>query len=412
MGITKITEIENSEVVDITETPTESPTENSTTEKTSKKHRKKCKFFDIYINRILRTVYEKYSINTNAKEQVNNILKIVCKNIVNDSVKIMRNSDRKTLSVNNVSKALRKYISRISNVENNLMLIWNIGFQAVDKFKENQTEKKEKGVNVNTPSKNPNGNLNEKPERKTEVINTVIPPHLTEKYLRAFNGVLVSKGTIIFFAACIDYIAKQILDKAVQVVEHCQANRISIKHLEIAIKSDIPLSIFFERMGITLLGTPRINKISEKSSKTAIARYKPSLCICKSNFERMVRNIIFETCGENRKISKIVIILLQYYMEQEITELLFRSNVITKQYGRVKVMGKAILLAKYLGSGMVNISADRYTHFMEKYNVGNSIEENDDDLGDNIDTEDSEFIPSESFSFATDSEDGTELDSE
>lgn len=400
-------------------TETESQTENteSLTEnpRGPKKHRKKCKFFDIYINRILRSVYEKYSINTNAKEQVNNILKVICKNIVNDSVKIMKNSQRKTLSVSNVAKALRKYITRISNIENNLMLVWNIGFQAVDKFQEKVNEKvnekAEKGINVNSDGGSTKGSQ-EKPERKTETINTIIPPHLTEKYLRAFNGVLVSKNVIIFFAACIDYIAKQILDKAVQIVEHCQANRISIKHLEIAIKSDVPLSIFFERMGISLLGTPRINKISGESSKTAIARYKPSLCICKSNFEKMVRNIIFEACGESRKISKIVIILLQYYMEQELTELLFRSNVITKQYGRVKVMGKAILLAKYLGSSMSNISSDRYTHFIEKYGKGDTDDLEGENEGEEIDPEDSEFIPSESFSFATDSEDGTEVDSE
>ena len=390
-------------MVDIKEEePSESTsekTDDNTEEKSEggkRKAKKKCKFFDIYIGRILKTIYDKYSINNNAKEQMNNVLKTICKNIVNDSTKIMRNEKKKTLTMNHLSKSLKKYVNRISNVENNLMLIWDIGYQAVEKYNNDLNEKEnEKRIR----------------KQKADVIDTIIPPHLTEKYLRAFGNVLISKDVIIFFAACIDYIAKQILDKAVSLLEHCQKNRIAIKHLEIAIKSDISLSAFFERMNISLIGIPRINKISAKSSKTAIARYKSSLCMCKSNFEKTVREIIFNISKQDRKISKIVIILLQYYMEQEITELLFRTNVMTKQFGKVKITGDNILLAKYLGSNMNNISADRYSHFLEQYgvreNMGNLRDPNEEDL-------DGDIIPelSESFSFASESEDGTEIDSE
>jgi histone H3/H4 len=384
---------QSNEIDDSNEISTIESTEKS--EGGKRKAKKKCKFFDIYIGRILKTIYDKYSINNNAKEQMNNILKTICKNIVNDSTKIMRNEKKKTLTMNHLGKSLKKYINRISNVENNLMLIWDIGYQAVEKYNSDLNDRE-----------------NEKKARKqkADVIDTIIPPHLTEKYLRAFGNVLISKDVIIFFAACIDYIAKQILDKAVSLLEHCQKNRIAIKHLEIAIKSDISLSVFFERMNISLIGTPRINKISAKSSKTAIARYKSSLCMCKSNFEKTVREIIFNISKQDRKISKIVIILLQYYMEQEITELLFRANVMTRHFGKVKITGDSILLAKYLGTNMNNISTERYSHFLEQYGVGENMgdleEEGDDSLEDNIPE------LSESFSFASGSEDGTEIDSE
>lgn len=359
----------------------------------TRKYKKKCKFFDIYIGRILKTIYDKYSINNNAKEQMNNTLKTICKNIVNDSIKIMRNEKKKTLSMNHLSKSLRKYVNRTDNAENNLLLIWDIGHQAVERY--TNELKKKKGEK----------------KQKTDIIDTVIPPHLTEKYLRAFGNILISKNVIIFFAACIDYIAKQILDKAVLLLEHCQKNRITIKHLEIAIKSDISLTIFFERMNISLIGTPRINKISAKSTKIAISKYKSNLCICKSNFEKLVREILYNISKQDKKISKIVIILLQYYMEQEIIELLFKTNTMTMQFGKVKITGNNLLLAKYLGSNMNNISPERYFHFLEQYGGKNDTENSPENELEN-DSETNVLDFSENFSFASESEDGTEIDSE
>ena len=178
--------------------------------------------------------------------------------------------------------------------------------------------------------------------------------------------------------------------------------RITIRDLEISVRSDIELDNLFNKINISFLGggvIPFIHPILLKKNKNNKTlkntknqhRFRPgtvairdikkyqklssNLILAKSSFEKIVRNIFLQNSNTENiiKISKNVFIIIQYYIEQYIVKLLYNSNFLAIHSNRVKVLPIDIAFISYLHNNTKNpynssISSQNDTDILSIYN--------------------------------------------
>ena len=165
--------------------------------------------------------------------------------------------------------------------------------------------------------------------------------------------------------------------------------RINIRDLEMGVRKNEHLNIFFVKNNISFLGggvTPFIHssllpkKIRPKKrpkktedilegekkkhrfrpgtvSLREIRRFqKMSNCLtfAKFPFEKCVRQIVTSQNNTPMKISKDVFIVLQYFIEQQLSSLLHNANFAAIHAGRVKLMPIDINFVRAIESGLNN----------------------------------------------------------
>jgi histone H3/H4 len=236
-----------------------------------------------------------------------------------------------------------------------------------------------------------------------------------EKFLRNFGNskLMVTSTAPIFFAAAIEYIAAEILDLASISSKDFKRVRITIRDLELAIRNDEELDSLFIKLNISFLGggvlpfihSSLLKKNKKKKQRNFIGKNnenKPHrfragtvairdikkhqktsnyLILPKFSFERFVRVIFKETQQtENQKISKDVFLVLQYFIEQYIVNILKNANFLAIHAGRVKLMPVDIGLV----SCFYNNTKNPYNLSLNDDNL-DILSINDDEYVDNID---------------------------
>lgn len=350
------------------------------TEKILRKTRK-CKYFESFIPKILKQTYDSNSLNSNVKTQINNSIKIFIRVVTNSSVKLLQYQNRKVLSSKEIMYGLKKFVD-----DDTYKLCINVGTQALTNY------------NIYTEKKS----VVRKPRKNKRAMLT-IPPVIVEKIMRNCipKSILLGAQTPIFLTACIEYIVGEILDSAVQVTIDSNKQRITIDHLEKGVSCNHSLLYIFKQLQISFLGGKGtidihrdilIGKNSKKEKcilKNIKNRQKDcKLIVPKSVFERFVRKIIKRKCGE-RKVSKIVFIFLQHYIENYIINILKKANILTLYSNRHKVTPMDIGMVSFFGNTRGDFKLDEYYLYIKEFNnakqgytdntdTDNLLDENDD----------------------------------
>jgi histone H3/H4 len=193
-----------------------------------------------------------------------------------------------------------------------------------------------------------NKEINKKGSKQLKAEIT-FPPSMIDKFLRNFgySKVMVAKDAPVYLASIAEYICLQILNLS---LENCKHVRLTIRDLELTIRNNTELDKLFTHCNISLLGGGIIPFIHDSlllssSRSTAIKTIKKqqknsdNLIFSKLTFERIVRNSFLSlNLEKNVKISKDVFIVLQYFMEQYIVNLLRDSNFIAIHANRIKLL--------------------------------------------------------------------------
>lgn len=321
----------------------------SHTEETEKNfRRKKTRFFEIYISKVLKSITSSHGITANAKQQLNSVICSLARFLADRAVQLTLMAHKKTMSTKEVENAVRIFF--YGNLRDNSV---KHGRDAVDKFSVDENEEESKHLS------------------RQNRANIIFPPSIAEKYLRNFghNKMMVTKTTPVYLATVLQYVVSEILIQAVRNATENNHSRVTIRDLELGVRTDKELDRLFRTCSLQFLGggvLPEIHEallakkprkkrrvnnvnVTQKAghrfrpgtvSLREIKKYqKASNCLtfAKFPFERFVRSIVNDK-NSGMKISKDVFIVLQYYIEQYVVDFLRDSNLATIHSGRVKMM--------------------------------------------------------------------------
>jgi histone H3/H4 len=326
--------------------------------------KKKTRFFETYISKVLKQVSADNGITANAKQQLNSAICLISREVSRHVITLTEIAKKKTMSEKEVTNALRivlpEGLADSAAAE---------GRKAIDKFEEVD---KVKGTS------------------RQEKAGITFPPAQTEKFLRNFgySKVMVTSHAPVFLAGALEYLTGEILESASVSAKQNKRVRITIRDLEIGIRTCEDLNRLFIQNKISLMGggvipfihsslmTKKARKKRPRKSVTEDGkkkhRFRPGtvslreirkfqktsncLTFAKFPFEKFVRDVVAEHNKEasTMKISKDVFIILQYFVEQKIVEILRNANFAAVHAGRVKLMPIDIDFVCAVVDGVVN----------------------------------------------------------
>lgn len=296
--------------------------------------RKKSRFFETYISKVLKTIASN-GITANAKQQLNSAICIIAKTLCKTTTELTCVAGKKTVSVKEIHHAMSILFPCVL-----CEMCSNEAEQSVEKFTDTTLKYS---------------------SRQNKACIT-FPPSICEKFLRS-SKLMVTKTSPVFMACVLECLTRLILTYAVGNTENAEHQRITIRDLELGVRTHKDVSALFLTCNLTFVGggvlpvihdslLPRASrkrrKVEDDAEKKThrfrpgtvclreIKKYQKSsncLTLPKFPFERVVRN----TINNSVKISKGVFIILQYYIEQFMVDFLRDANSATVHSGRVKL---------------------------------------------------------------------------
>lgn len=305
--------------------------------------KKKTHFFETYILKILKQTAPEHGITANAKQQLNSAICHLATEITKTALFLTQKSKKKTLSEKEVSHAIKILFPH--ELSTNSI---SEGERSVLKF----------------------SNEEKKNTSRQDKAGIIFPPSIAEKFLRNFDysNYMITKNAPVFLAAVLEYLTQDILQLSAELTNDNNRVRITIRDLELSVRTDPELSSLFTKCSIEFIGggvVPFIHRslLSKKPQKKNTGpnkknrRFRPgtvairdikkfqklSNCIIFSKlpFEKYTRQII-SRYNEKVKISKQLFIVLQYYIESYIIGILRDANKISNHCKRVKLIPEDI----------------------------------------------------------------------
>jgi histone H3/H4 len=316
-------------------------------------------FFEHHIRKVLLQVCPDRNITHQARTQLNELLIITCKIIINKTENILCYTKKNTINERDLESAIK------------LIFIGQLAHKSIEEGK--------KCLNNYLLNKEVKGSKNVKAD-------ILIPPSILEKFMRNSTIHRVSQGSPIFLAGVIEYFLAQILDlanNAPNLSSHLNKNnggvRITIFDLEYGVRTDQEINNFFSNNNINFFEAgivpfihPNLklkdggNDLKSLKSISKIQEDTASLYVFpKSVFENKIKNYISLIYPEIR-FQKNCLSLLHNHIEKSIIDLLKNSNNITLYSGRNKVTSNDIEL-------VLSISEKRIPDFL----IQNTIPDND-----------------------------------
>ena len=294
--------------------------------------------FEIYINKLLKQVFLKNEITQNAKSQINSFLCIICNYILKliMDIKIHKNF----INIKDITCVLYEVLSG-ELLKNSILE----GEKAVENFSNF------------IPT-----NDNKKRISKQQKANIIFSPSIIQKICK--NNIKISNSAKIFITAILEYLTFEIFDLAIIFCKNDNRIRITVRDIELAIRTDIELSNLFNKLNIIFLGggvvPTKLNflnqneVISKIDNKKIIKNIKKeqennNLIFSKSLFIKVVRNIYV-----NKKINKEVFIILQYFIEQYCIDILQKANYITLNSNRIRLIPNDINIVYFIKNNVLN----------------------------------------------------------
>jgi histone H3/H4 len=321
--------------------------------------KKKTRMFETYMLKIVKKLSDTNGITNNAKQQLNSIVSSLAKLIADTAINLTEISKKKTMSEKEVTNAVKIILP--VDFSKNIMII-----------SENSIQKYNSAENVKSS--------------RQEKAGIIFPPSLTEKYLRGFGNskLMVTESAPLYLAIALEYLTEEVLKNAVEYIKDKKHIRISVRDLEMGVRTDTELHKFFTKNNITFLGggvvpyihpslfvkkprkTNKVNKSEEEKSEERkkhrfrpgtvalreIKRYQKAsncLTLAKFPFQKLVRDSVVKHVGEDSiKISKDVFIIVQYFIEQVVIDILHHANFAAIHAGRIKMMPNDITFVDFL----------------------------------------------------------------
>jgi len=321
--------------------------------------KKKTRMFETYMLKIVKKISETNGITNNAKQQLNSIVSSLAKLIADTAINLTEVSKKKTMSEKEVTNAVKIILP--TDFSKNIMII-----------SENSIEKYNSAENVKSS--------------RQEKAGIILPPSLTEKYLRSFGNskLMVTESAPLYLAIALEYFTEEVLKNAIEYLKDKKHIRISVRDLEMGVRTDVELHKFFTKNNIKFLGggvVPYIHpslfsKKPRKTNKNAkteddktderkkhrfrpgtvalreIKRYQKAsncLTLAKFPFQKLVRDSVLKNVGDDTiKISKDVFIIVQYFIEQLVIDILHHANFAAIHSGRIKLMPNDITFVDFL----------------------------------------------------------------
>ena len=314
--------------------------------------KKRTRFYEIYIAKLLKQVSAENGITSNSKQQLNSILCSITRLISTRVNELTEIAKKKTMSEKEVINAL--YILFPAELGKGMVAMCD---QAVENYGINHDTRDSKGIT------------------RQERAGIIFPPSVTEKYLRNFgySKTMVSSSAPIALAAAIEYLAGEILENASVFAKQNKRVRITIRDIEMGVRTDSAINFFFTKNNVSFLGggvvpyihpsllvkRSRRRNIKKPEGKRA-HRYRPGtvsireirrfqktsncLTLARSPFERYTRSIIPKILGGDIriKVSKSVFLTLQYFVEQQVLSMIQKAYMAAIHSGRVKLKVKDI----------------------------------------------------------------------
>ena len=362
---------------------------NNTLEKMSKKQ---FRFYNSYISKLLKRRYPEHGLTTNARQQLNSVLCYLSKQIANDVKSFIKVSGKRTISNSDILSIAEIKLSKElyeKVVKNNKI--------AITKFTDKSSTIK-------------------KGESRQSRAGFIFPPSITEKFLREFNNsnFMVTSMAPITLCVVLEVFCDELFDLAVPITVEKKKKRITIRELQLASRQSEALNqilkdnnIYFIGGGVVpfihpklLIKKPRKKKSKLKSQNNDNTepkkhRYKPgtvalrdikklqkvynNLILAKSPFEKMLRER-FNKSGSDSKISKTVFLILQYYLESYLIDIIRQGNFAALHAGRVKLLPEDINFVLAIDNRDLPLQIDKYNEAdNEADNEAENEEENEDE---------------------------------
>ena len=306
------------------------------------RRKKKSRYYENYITKLLKKISEKSEITLNAKQQLNSFIVNLSRKISSIAGEMTEISKKKTISPKEIKNTIRLMLHPTLAAE-------CISFADADMASENYEEEKESEKTIEPDSKICS---------KQVKAGLVFPPSICEKFLRRWgnSSIMVSYQAPIYLASVLEYITSEILEESSILTISAGRVRIVVRDVVIAVRQHPHLSDLSTRYNLEFLGGgvlpfihPSIkydkNGQRTKISYTIESYQNTSDCLIfpKHPFENAVRTVV-NSIKPNAKISSDVLILIQYYIEHWLTELLKNANYIALNSNRVKVLPRDIEL--------------------------------------------------------------------
>jgi len=340
----------------------------------------KTRFFELYVGKLLKKI-SSFHISLNAKQQINSFLCIICQKISQKAFDIVNILEKKTISKNEIFSSLNFLIPSLAEeLKNNVHEILS-------------DDKKEVKTTYHLSRQNK--------------VGIIFAPSVCERFLRNFGNwkIKLTSDSPIVLAIIIEEICKRVLLPSIEVCKENGKNRISLRHVELGSRRDKNIQELMRNCNCRFLGggvppyihdsllatrRPKKRKknilpipIDERKRKfrpgtvclreiRRIQKTGNCLIFAKIPFQRLVRSSV-ETFSEDLKIGKKVFIVLQYYIEQYLTELLETSNNIAVYSNRVKVLAADIRFVCKLRN--IEIEEDKEDLKDSKENTEDNAEE-------------------------------------
>ena len=321
--------------------------------------KKKTRMFETYMLKIIKKLSETNGITNNAKQQLNSVVSSLAKLIADTAINLTEISKKKTMSEKEVTNAVKIILP--ADFSKNIMII-----------SENSIQKYNSAENVKSS--------------RQEKAGIILPPSLTEKYLRSFGNskLMVTETAPLYLAIALEYFTEEVLKNALEYIKDKKHIRVSVRDLEMGVRTDTELHKFFTKNNITFLGggvvpyihpslfskKPRktyktLKTEEEKSEERKKHRFRPGtvalreikryqkasncLTLAKFPFQKLVRDSVLKYVGEDTiKISKDVFIIVQYFIEQMVIDILHHANFAAIHAGRIKLMPSDITFVDFL----------------------------------------------------------------
>ena len=345
--------------------------------------KKKNHYFETYISKVLKQIAPKNGITSNAKQQLNSFLCIFLKKIAFTVSELTSLAKKKTISNKEIENVLK-------------IILFGELLNCCIKEGRKASEMYLSQDNIKGSRQNR--------------ANIIFSPSIVEKFLRN-SKLMVSNRSPIYLAAVLEFITYEILDISIGICKQHKRIRLTIRDLELAVRNDIELNVLFKKLNISFLGggvvpfihSSLLNKKKITSKKdTHKYRYgtialknikkqqknSDSLVLAKSQFEKLVRHLLKNNLEDNIKICKGVFIVLQYFIEQYIINILYNANYLTIHAGRVKLLPVDIQL---YNSFLIHNSFNLFNKnpYINSENMTLlSIENNTNDIYDDINEDD------------------------
>jgi histone H3/H4 len=195
------------------------------TEQKQNAKKKKSRFFETYISKVLKQIAPNNGITANSKQQLNSAVCKIAQELSHNATLLTQISKKKTLSDKEVSNAVKVIMPgelAINSVQE--------GEKSVSKFTGEDTK-------------------NTSRQGKAGII---FPPSIAEKFLRnfGFSKIMVTKKAPVYLAAVLEYITVDILQLSSDLANDNKRVRITIRDLELSVRTDQELTSLFDKCSI------------------------------------------------------------------------------------------------------------------------------------------------------------------